>query len=150
VNAIELLPGVRHGLDDLHAAGLLLIVVSNQPDVARGTLERAVVEEINARLAAELPLDAIACCFHDDADQCACRKPRPGLLVDAAASLGVTLERSFLVGDRWRDIEAGRRAGCTTILLRKPYSGTSAKADFEVADFGEATAIILHCMEERK
>jgi D-glycero-D-manno-heptose 1,7-bisphosphate phosphatase len=145
---MHVLPGVPAALKRLKAAGLLLIVVTNQPDVRRGTLRRAVVEEMHARLQRCLPLDAISCCYHDDLDDCACRKPRPGMLVDAADRFGLDLHRCFMVGDRWRDIEAGRRAGCTTVLLRQPYSEPHrAQPDFEAATLPEAADIILRCVE---
>lgn len=150
LDSVEILPGVGPALEQLHNAGFLLILVTNQPDVARGTLDRAVVEQIHTHLMSELPLDVVECCYHDDGDNCACRKPRPGMLIDAAERLGVTLPHSFAVGDRWRDVEAGKRAGCTTILVRKPYSGECVQADFVAADVREAAEIILRCQEERR
>jgi D-glycero-D-manno-heptose 1,7-bisphosphate phosphatase len=119
---LELLPGVPEALGLLAGQGLRLVVVTNQPDVARGAARAEDVEAIHAHLLATLPLDAVFACYHDDADGCACRKPRPGLLHAAAAAHAIQLERSFLVGDRWRDIEAGRAAGCETFLLAQPYS----------------------------
>jgi len=150
LETVEILPGVRESLRQLRRAGLALAMVTNQPDVARGTLQREVVEQINAYVAAELAIDAVACCYHDDVDSCACRKPRPGMLVDAAARLGVPLLGSFVIGDRWRDIKAGQRAGCTTILLRNAYSGDQVQADYEADNFGRAAEIILRCLEERR
>ena len=93
-------------------------MVTNQPDVARGTQTREAVDAMHARLRAELPLDAIYACWHDDADACACRKPKPGMLVDAARDLGLDLAHSFMVGDRWRDTAAGLAAGCQRDLRR--------------------------------
>ncbi len=119
---LEILPGVLEALRTLKARGYMLIVVTNQPDVARGTQTRAVVETLNARLADSLPLDEILVCYHDDSDDCECRKPRPGLLLQAGQKHGIDLARSLMVGDRWRDIEAGYRAGCTTILIDYRYS----------------------------
>jgi D-glycero-D-manno-heptose 1,7-bisphosphate phosphatase len=148
VEQVEILPGVPQALERLKRAGLLLVVVTNQPDVARGTLERRNVEQINAYLGRRLPLDAIFCCYHDDADDCPCRKPRPGMLIDAAERFGVLLPLSFVVGDRWRDIEAGQRAGCTTVLLRQAYSGDSVRPDFEAADLSQAAEIILRSGKE--
>lgn len=110
-------PGARTALKELKREGFLLIVVTNQPDVARGKTNRADVDEINAELAAALPLDAIEVCEHDDNAQCDCRKPKPGMLLRAGERFGVDLSASFVVGDRWRDIEAGQRAGCRTILI---------------------------------
>jgi D-glycero-D-manno-heptose 1,7-bisphosphate phosphatase len=116
--------GARTALEELKREGFLLIVVTNQPDVARGKANRAEVDKINAQLAAILPLDAIEVCEHDDKEQCDCRKPKPGMILRAREKLGVDMARSFMVGDRWRDIEAGRRAGCRTILIGDGYGET--------------------------
>ena len=114
---LELLPRVRDACESLGKAGFLLIVVTNQPDVARGTLNRHVVEEIGDAIRKALPLDDIRVCFHDDADQCECRKPKPGLLLQAAQDWGIDLAQSFLVGDRWKDIAAARNAGCRAVMV---------------------------------
>ena len=108
-------------LEALRREGFLLIVVTNQPDVARGKANQADVDKINAQLAAILPLDAIEVCQHDDDEKCDCRKPKPGMILRARQRLGLDLSGSFMVGDRWRDIEAGRRAGCRTILIGDGY-----------------------------
>ena len=97
--------------------GFMRIVVTNQPDVARGAQKREVVEAIHERLRASLPIDDIRTCYHDDGDLCDCRKPKPGLLESAARDWGIDLAASYMIGDRWRDVEAGQRAGCTTILI---------------------------------
>jgi len=117
VDDLEILPGVAEACGVLHQAGFLLIVVTNQPDVARGTQRKEVVEAINRVLAERLPLDEIRVCYHDDDDHCTCRKPQPGLLVQAARDWDIDLPTSFVVGDRWKDIEAGQRAGCRTVFL---------------------------------
>jgi D-glycero-D-manno-heptose 1,7-bisphosphate phosphatase len=118
---LEVLPGVGDALARLRAAGFRLVVVTNQPDVARGTQRREVIDRMHARLAALLPIDEFHVCDHDDDDRCACRKPAPGLLQAAALAGGLSLRDSFMVGDRWRDVEAGRRAGCTTVFLDHGY-----------------------------
>lgn len=122
VGELELLPGVPEALRLLAAQGLRLVVVTNQPDVARGAARPEDVEAIHAHLLSTLPLDAVFACFHDDGDGCLCRKPRPGLLQAAARAHAIELDRSFMVGDRWRDVEAGRAAGCETFLLAQPWS----------------------------
>jgi D-glycero-D-manno-heptose 1,7-bisphosphate phosphatase len=109
------------GVAQLKAVGFELIVVTNQPDVARGNQSKAAVEAINARLSAALPIDEFCVCFHDEFDGCGCRKPQPGLLKDAALRRGINLRRSFMIGDRWRDIDAGAAAGCRTILIDRQY-----------------------------
>jgi D-glycero-D-manno-heptose 1,7-bisphosphate phosphatase len=118
---LELLPGVAAALQRLRGAGYLIIVVTNQPDVARGTQSRHVVEAIHERLASLLPIDDFRVCYHDDDDACACRKPKPGLILDAARAHDVDLGSSVMVGDRWRDMEAGRRAGCATVFIDCGY-----------------------------
>jgi D-glycero-D-manno-heptose 1,7-bisphosphate phosphatase len=144
VDEVEVLPGVTEALRRLKAAGYLLVVVTNQPDVARGTQARAAVEAIHARLARELPIDDFRCCFHDDRDACECRKPKPGLLHDAAAVHGIDLGASVIVGDRWRDVEAGRQAGCATVFIDYAYSERRPdRPDAVVGSLAEATDWIL-------
>jgi D-sedoheptulose 7-phosphate isomerase len=120
-NELIIAKGTRAALEELKREGFLLIVVTNQPNVMRGKTTRADVDQINVRLAAALPLDAIEVCEHDDQDQCECRKPKTGMILRARERFGVNLARSFMVGDRWRDIEAGRRAGCRTVLIGEGY-----------------------------
>ncbi len=142
--ALELLPQVAASLDALRAYGYALIVVTNQPDVARGRSSRAAVEQMHARLRRNLRLDAILTCYHDNADDCDCRKPRAGLLLRAAAELAIDLPASFMIGDRWRDIEAGRSAGCCTFFVDYDYRETRpALFDYRVESLAEATDIIL-------
>ena len=151
VEQFELLPGVADAVRRLHAAGYALVVVTNQPDVARGTQTRAGVEAIHARLCAELPMLDVMTCFHDDGDNCACRKPKPGMLHEAARRWGLDLEQSFLVGDRWRDVLAGEAAGCRTILVETPYSGRGrCRPDYVVRDLAEAAAWIMTQLREAK
>ncbi len=144
VAELELLPGVEEACRALHEAGLALVVVSNQPDVARGTQTIAAVEAINDELRRLLPLDQVRVCPHDDDDACACRKPAPGMLLDAAAELGIDLARSVMVGDRRRDIEAGKRANCATVFLDAGYPERPPEApDLTVRSLGEAVPWIL-------
>jgi len=137
--------GALRAVRTVHDAAFLAIVVTNQPDVARGTVARSEVEAINAELAERLGIDATYACMHDDADACDCRKPKPGLAIRAAAELGVDLGSSYLVGDRTKDIAAGRAAGCTTIFIDRGYAETTAEtgADFTVASLDEAVARIV-------
>jgi D-glycero-D-manno-heptose 1,7-bisphosphate phosphatase len=141
---LEILPHVPEALNALKSHGYSLVVVTNQPDVARGTASRGLVDSIHDRLKVELGLDAIFTCFHDDADECDCRKPKPGLLFRAAHDLGIDLTSSFMVGDRWRDVEAGRRAGCRTFFVDCGYRETpSNSCDFRVGSLLEASEIIV-------
>jgi D-glycero-D-manno-heptose 1,7-bisphosphate phosphatase len=112
VAELDILPGVAQALAALREAGFLNVIVTNQPDVATGTQRREVVEAMHARLVAELALDAVKVCYHVAADGCACRKPKPGMLLEAAAEHGIDLGASYVVGDRWRDVAAGQAAGC--------------------------------------
>lgn len=141
---LEILPGVPDALAALKAAGFVLLAVTNQPDVARGTTTRAQVEAIHAALLAALPLDGIACCWHDDADGCACRKPKPGLLLEAARARGLDLARSFMVGDRWRDTEAGVAAGCRVVFVDHGWrEQRPERYDARVSSLPEAASWIL-------
>jgi len=131
-------------LPRLKAAGFSLIVVTNQPDVGNGLVDRAVVEEMHRRLAAALPIDAIEVCYHRQADGCDCRKPLPGMLRRAAARLGIDCTRSIMVGDRESDVAAGRAMGCTTIFIDHGYrEGHPDSANHTVRSLADATTIIL-------
>ena len=121
IEQFELYPEAATECFRLHALGFVLVVVTNQPDVARGVLDAKVVDTIHRELRRQVPLDGVYVCLHDDADGCGCRKPAPGLLTSAALDLGLDLGRSVMVGDRWRDVEAGRRAGCRTVHIDRGY-----------------------------
>jgi D-glycero-D-manno-heptose 1,7-bisphosphate phosphatase len=150
VAELEVLPGVPEALEVLTSHGFTLVSVTNQPDVARGTQTRQRVEEINAALMERLPLRAVHTCYHDDADGCACRKPKPGLLRDAAKAYDIDLGRSFLVGDRWRDIEAGHAAGCLTLLVDAPYNrARTGSPHYVVPDLLQAARVIARLVESR-
>jgi len=111
------LPGVEQAVARLKAAGLVVIVVTNQPDLATGLTSRATVEAMHDLVRTRLTVDDIKMCTHVDADRCECRKPKPGMILQAAKERNIDLARSYVVGDRWRDVEAGRVAGCSTILV---------------------------------
>jgi len=141
---VKIIPDAAAALARLKARGLPLIVVTNQPDVARGTQSIAAVEAINDRLRRELPIDDFLTCAHDDGDGCACRKPKPGLILEGAARHGADPARSFVVGDRWRDIEAGKNAGCRTVWIDRGYRERSPEApDARVGSVTEAVEWIL-------
>jgi len=140
----RVLPEAPAALAALKAAGYLLVVVTNQPDVGNGLVEREVVEEMNRRLAEALPVDAVEVCFHAQWDGCSCRKPKPGMLLTAAARLGIDLTSSFMVGDRGGDVEAGLAAGCRTIFIDRGYAeGIRVTPHHVVSDVAEATAAVL-------
>jgi D-glycero-D-manno-heptose 1,7-bisphosphate phosphatase len=144
VGQVQILPGVREAMELLAAAGLPRIVVTNQPDVARGSQTIQAVEAINHFLADNLPISAFYVCYHDTGDGCDCRKPLPGMLQRAAREHGIDLPRSYMVGDRWADVEAGRAAGCRSLLIDMPYSQHHrCKPEARVADLMEAVRLIL-------
>jgi D-glycero-D-manno-heptose 1,7-bisphosphate phosphatase len=142
---LEILPDVPEALARLRVAGFRLVVVTNQPDAARGITPLSTIEEIHARMAAILPLDAIEACLHGNDGECDCRKPQPGLLLRDGAAHGVDLRRSFMVGDRWRDIDAGTAAGCRTILVDVGYDerAPTHPPDYVCGSLAEAAAWIL-------
>jgi D-glycero-D-manno-heptose 1,7-bisphosphate phosphatase len=144
LDTFEILPRVPEAVRQLYDSGFLLIGATNQPDVGRGTQRREVVEAMNARLRDELPITAILVCY-EDGDDCPRRKPNPGLLLEAAETYGIDLSASFMVGDRWRDIEAGRRAGCRTIFIDSGYSEQppDPPADHTAVDLMTAALWIL-------
>jgi D-glycero-D-manno-heptose 1,7-bisphosphate phosphatase len=148
LQSLEILPDVREALAQLKAAGYRLIVVTNQPDVARGDQDRQTVESINAELVARLPLDEVRVCYHDDRDDCACRKPRPGLLLQPPT---YDLSRSVMVGDRWRDIEAGQRARVrATVLIDRNYDEVcKVEPDVRVESLAHAAEWILELTKNR-
>lgn len=137
--------GTAQALARLKERDFLLLVVTNQPDVARGTQQRQTVEEIGRRLRAELPLDDVLTCYHDDQDACDCRKPRPGLMTRAAQRYGIDLSRSYLIGDRWRDVDAGANAGCRTVWIDRGYAEQAPVSvpDARVGSLSEAVDWIL-------
>jgi len=140
---LEVYPDAASSLRRLRLAGYALVVVTNQPDVARGLQSAEVVHEINRELRKRVEVAAVYVCFHDDADGCRCRKPAPGLLLEAAHDLGLDLSRSFMVGDRWRDVEAGHRAGCRTVYIDRRYSERSPQdPDVVTTSLAEAVSWI--------
>jgi len=144
VSEVEILPHVDFALNNLKKAGYLLIVITNQPDVATGKTARLVVDQINKFLKDSLPIDETYTCYHEDADNCNCRKPKPGSLFDAAQIYNIDLSKSFMIGDRWRDIEAGAAAGCKTFFINYGYQEKQPDfPDFIVSSLAEAAQIII-------
>jgi len=143
-----LLPGVRPAVAALQQAGLLAIVVTNQPDIARGALAQDELDRMHAELLRAVRVDAIYTCPHDDRDACACRKPKPGLLEKASRIWDVALAESFLVGDSRKDVAAGKAAGCTTILIGSCGGPPGeVEADFVARDLPAATELILEKLD---
>ena len=145
VEEFELLPGVAEACERLRAAGYLLVLATNQPDVGRGTLARELVEAMHGKMLTLVPMDRVEVCY--DPGQgvpSEFRKPAPGMLLRTAAELGIDLAQSWMVGDRWRDIDCGSRAGCRTVFIDWGYDEPlRTQPDFRVANLTEAAAIIL-------
>ena len=134
---------IKEATLELKSLGYLLFCVTNQPDVGRGLQSREVVESFHAAIMTELPIEKIFACFHDDSDQCNCRKPRPGLLFDAQKEYGLNLSTSWLVGDRWKDIDAGTAAGCNTVFLEYGYDEKlRSKPDYTISQLAELVPLI--------
>ncbi len=140
----EVLPGVAEAVRKLRDAGFLLVGATNQPDVARGTQTVEAIEAMNRRLLDAMPIAAILVCY-EDGDACPRRKPNPGLLLEAADTYAIDLAASYMVGDRWRDVEAGRRAGCRTVFIDRGYRERrpDPPADHVAADLTDAADWIL-------
>jgi len=141
-----LLPGVPEACHRLKEAGFLLVVATNQPDVGRGTLPQSAVEAMHQQLQEWLPLDRIEVCYDPGGGEppSEFRKPRPGMLLRAARELEIDLARSFMVGDRWRDIDCGHAAGCTTVLIDYAYDEPiKTPPDYRAGSLWDAAQIIL-------
>ena len=145
VEEFELLPGVAEACVKLKAAGFFLIVATNQPDVGRGTLARGIVEAMHVKMCGALPIDRVEVCY--DPGQgvpSEFRKPAPGMLLRATRELGIILPQSWMIGDRWRDIDCGVSAGCRTIFIDHGYDEKlRAAPDFRARSLAEAAEILL-------
>ena len=124
---LEILPGVKESILRLKKLNFVCLVVTNQPDVSRGKIEKKTIIKMNNYLKDEIKLDDIFVCYHDDHDKCKCRKPKPGLLLDASKKWDINLKKSYMIGDRWRDIEAGKSVGCKTIFIDYDYKEAKPK-----------------------
>ncbi len=143
-DALKILPGVKESLKALRDSNWLIIVVTNQPDVSRGKTTKKEVEKINNYLKNTLSIDEIYTCYHDNKDFCDCRKPKPGAFKAAAKNNSIDLNKSFMIGDRWSDIEAGERAGCKTFFIDYSYKEKRpSNFTFKVKSLAEAVDIIL-------
>jgi D-glycero-D-manno-heptose 1,7-bisphosphate phosphatase len=135
------------GLGKLKAAGFVLIVTTNQPGLSRGYQSRRELDRMHDIIKRCFPVDDIMVCPHDEADHCPCRKPRPGLLIEAAFKWHLNLDHSFVISDKWQDAEAARTAGCTSLLLKSPWVGT-VHHDFVLPDLGAITEKILSLKQQ--
>ena len=144
LNSVEIIFGVKDSLKALRDADWMTIVVTNQPDVARGKISKKEVEKINTYMKNTLPINEFYTCIHDNNDLCECRKPKPGELTLAAKNNNIDLNCSYMIGDRWKDIEAGKRAGCKTIFINSFYKEKQpTDYTFQAKSLSEAVKIIL-------
>ncbi|NQW10028.1 MAG: HAD family hydrolase [Alphaproteobacteria bacterium] len=140
----EILPEAPAAVAALKRAGFATVVVTNQPELARGNVDSATLTAMHDRLRAAMPIDAVYVCPHDSAEGCGCRKPAPGMLRQAAADLDLDFASSYMIGDRWRDVGAGRAVGCVTVLIERGYTEPERlEPDISVADMAAAVAAIL-------
>lgn len=143
IDEFRILPGVPEALKLLKRAGYLLIVATNQPDIANGKQTLEILNEMHEKLREAGEFDEIKACLHAERDNCECRKPKPGMLLEAAKKWGIDLKSSYMVGDRWRDIEAGKAAGCKTFLIYNEYQEKQVPGDRTVDSLLEAAKIIV-------
>ena len=144
INEVEIIYGVEESLKRLKTAAYLCIVITNQPDVARGKIPLKNIQEINNFLLDKLPIDEIFTCYHDDKDDCECRKPKPGSILKAAIKYNIDLSKSYMVGDRWKDVDAGEKAGCQTFFIDNKYNEKQPNnPSHSVSSLKEAADIIL-------
>jgi len=142
----KILPEVPEACHRLKQAGFLLVVATNQPDVGRGVLKMESVEMIHVEMGRLLPIDRVEVCYHPGkgASNCDCRKPKPGMLLRAAHELGIDFAQSWMIGDRWRDVDCGHAAGCRTIFIDRGYAEVlRQKPHFSAGNLAEAADIIL-------
>jgi len=140
----RLVPNASRSVQSLKEHGYVVVVVTNQPDIGNGLVGADIVEQMHQRLRARVSVDAVLTCPHRPSDDCDCRKPRPGMLLSAARSHEIDLSRSFMVGDRASDVEAGRRAGCRTVFIDRRYAEAGLdRADVTVRSLQGAAAYIL-------
>ena len=141
---LEFVPGATKACRVLAEKGLLLVCVTNQPDIARGTASPATVDALNDAVQRQMGLHHVMVCPHDEADACPCRKPKPGMLLEAASRWNIALDRSVMVGDRWRDVEAGHAAGVATVYIDLDYDEPRpSRSDLTVASLSEAVPWIV-------
>lgn len=133
--------GIATFLSESRKAGFLNIVFTNQPDIARGLMDLDALKAMHNLVRHDLSVDDILVCTHDDKDNCRCRKPKPGMLTDAAKKWNIDLGSSFVIGDQWKDMEAGKKAGCVSILIDFSYN-KNVECDYRVANFRSALAVI--------
>ena len=139
VEELEINKAALKPLQQLKDAGFMLIATTNQPGISRGYISRREVDRMHELLQRVFPLDDLLMCPHDDFDRCPCRKPKPGLLREAAFKHQISLDHSFFISDKWQDAEAAHNAGVTSLLVKSPWNG-SGHVDFVLPDIASAAA----------
>ena len=147
---LEILPGVKESILRLKKLNFVCLVVTNQPDVSRKKIEKKTVIKMNNYLIDEIKLDDIFVCYHDDHDNCKCRKPKPGLLLEARMKWDIDFKKSYMIGDRWKDVEAGRRVGCKTIFIDYNYKETKPKNSTFTTNSLFNSVHIIEKLQDRK
>jgi len=142
-NEFEILPGVKESIPRFKKLNFVCLLVTNQPDVSKGKVKKDIVIKMNDFLKNEIKLDDIFVCYHDDDDNCKCRKPKPGLLLSAGKKWNINLNKSYMIGDRWKDIKAGKIAGCKTIQIENNYNEKNEdNPDYTVKTLADAVDIL--------
>ena len=131
LNKFKIIKGVKKSINRLKKLNFLCILITNQPDVFRGKISKKTVVKMNSYIKKKIKLEDMFVCYHDNEHNCSCRKPKPGLLVKASKKWKIDLKKSFMIGDRWKDILAGKKVGCKTIFINNNYKNDKkVKADF--------------------
>lgn len=138
-----LFPEAKIAISALKEAGFKIFIFTNQPDITKKIISQEELDGIHKMIYKELAIDEIVTCIHIDEDKCSCRKPKPGMILELQKKWKVTLNQSFVVGDRWRDIEAGENAGCNTILIGDGYNEKKISANRQAQNILEASNLIL-------
>jgi D-glycero-D-manno-heptose 1,7-bisphosphate phosphatase len=141
---IEILSNVRDCITRLSMSNYTVVVITNQPDVARGTVTKNQIDMINGAICDLVGIKHSYICYHDESDNCTCRKQKPGNIFKAASDLNIDLRQSYMVGDRWRDIYAGQQAGCKCFFINYQYPEIAPKKPYvEVKSLKDAVNLIL-------
>tara|TARA_B100001250_G_C19763816_1_gene773743 strand:- start:141 stop:698 length:558 start_codon:yes stop_codon:yes gene_type:complete len=141
IEEFKLFKNINRPLKDMRKMNFNLFIVTNQPDVSKGILKHSVLKKMNDIILGELPIDEIMVCEHIDSDYCECRKPKPGMIKTLAQKWNIDVGNSFLIGDNWKDIESGRAAGCSTILIDAFYN-KSVQSDYRAENLKTSVEII--------
>ena len=147
---LEILPSIKESILRLKKLNFVCLVVTNQPDVFRGKIEKKTVIKMNNYIKNQIKIDDIFICYHDDCHNCKCRKPKPGLLLEASKKWDINLKKSYIIGDRWRDIEAGKSAGCKTIFIDCNYKEAKTKNPNFTTDSLLNSVHIIEKLQDRK